>query len=457
MKCHYVGRLLDGTKFDSSRDRSAPFEFKAGSGVIQGWSDGIVTMEVGETASVSLVVALGAPRKRHKTTLCRFYSVAVVSVFTVYRCLCNSQFAILPHKAYGASGSPPKIPPDSTLQFEIELLSWADMEDVVGTGGKVQTKVIKAGIPPPGPPGPGQPDGKPKMHAICLLKVELSTKKNGVIIAQTDAPVEHRIGGGTLPRGVEAALLQMREGAQCELRVAPDWSSVRHTEKNAKQKYPAGWLDSYKGSLDLSAISSIAAEQVAGKMNGGGYTHTSEEKLLVKLELVSFTEVVDASKDGGVLVEMQTEGDGYDKPSMYDICKVKFSLRDEPEGPAATGDYPAGYLDPYKGCDLEAIKKQAGVFESSGGEVALVLGSGNMCVGLELALMEMKRGAKAKLRIHPAYSRYTPVGDVPVRIAVIYPGSLCICCVVDRGSQLPEAEARAPLVRCFAKTNPRAK
>lgn len=56
VKCHYVGRLLDGTKFDSSRDRSAPFEFKAGSGVIQGWSDGIVTMEVGETAIVSLVV-----------------------------------------------------------------------------------------------------------------------------------------------------------------------------------------------------------------------------------------------------------------------------------------------------------------------------------------------------------------------------------------------------------------
>ena len=55
VKCHYVGRLLDGTKFDSSRDRSAPFEFKAGSGVIQGWSDGIVTMEVGETASVSRV------------------------------------------------------------------------------------------------------------------------------------------------------------------------------------------------------------------------------------------------------------------------------------------------------------------------------------------------------------------------------------------------------------------
>lgn len=319
----------------------------------------------------------------------------------------KSQFAILPHKAYGASGSPPKIPPDSTLQFEIELLSWADMEDVVGTGGKVQTKVLKQGAPPPGPPGPGQPDGKPKMHAICMLKIELSTKANGVITAQTEAPVEHRIGGGTLPRGVEAALLQMREGAQCELRVAPDWASVRHTETNAKKKYPAGWLlNSYKGPLELAEIKSVAANHVAGKLNGGGYTHTSQEKLLVKLELESFTEVVDASNDGGVLVEVQSEGEGQETPSMYDICYVKFSLHDEAEGQEATAEQPAD------------------VFESSDGAGGLELGSGNMCVGLELALMQMKKGAKAKLRIHPAYSRYTPVGDVPVRIAVPFPQTL---------------------------------
>ena len=326
----------------------------------------------------------------------------------------KSQFAILPHKAYGASGSPPKIPPDSTLQFEIELLSWADMEDVVGTGGKVQTKVLKQGAPPPGPPGPGQPDGKPKMHAICMLKIELSTKADGVIVAQTQAPVEHRIGGGTLPRGVEAALLQMREGAQCELRIAPDWASVRHTETNAKKKYPAGWLlNSYKGPLDLAAIRSIAANHLAGKLNGGGYTHSSQEKLLVKLELESFTEVVDASKDGGVLVEIQSEGEGYEKPSMYDICHVKFWLRDEAEGQEATDEQPP-----------EA-------FESSDGEVGLELGSGNMCVGLELALMEMKKGAKAKLRIHPAYSRYTPVGDVPVRCVVPFCNATS-CCVAHQ-------------------------
>eukprot|EP00388_Colpodella_angusta_P008597 GDKJ01023405.1.p1 GENE.GDKJ01023405.1~~GDKJ01023405.1.p1 ORF type:complete len:446 (-),score=57.17 GDKJ01023405.1:38-1375(-) len=88
---HYVGTLLNGEKFDSSRDRDEPFVFTIGQGqVIKGWDKGVATMNKGEKA--------------------------------ILRCL--------PDYAYGANGSPPKIPGNSTLTFEVELLDWTKCEDI---------------------------------------------------------------------------------------------------------------------------------------------------------------------------------------------------------------------------------------------------------------------------------------------------------------------------------------
>ncbi len=45
---HYHGTLLDGTVFDSSKERGQPFEFQIGEGrVIKGWDEGVMSMKVG--------------------------------------------------------------------------------------------------------------------------------------------------------------------------------------------------------------------------------------------------------------------------------------------------------------------------------------------------------------------------------------------------------------------------
>jgi len=80
VKVHYVGRLIDGSQFDSSIERGEPTEFGLNQ-VIKGWTEGLQLMSIGS----------------------------------------KYEFFIHPNIAYG-SRPRPKIPANSVLIFEIELL-----------------------------------------------------------------------------------------------------------------------------------------------------------------------------------------------------------------------------------------------------------------------------------------------------------------------------------------------
>ena len=60
VEVHYSGTLLNGEKFDSSRDRDEPFSFTLGKGrVIAGWDEGIALLQVGDQARLIIPPQLG--------------------------------------------------------------------------------------------------------------------------------------------------------------------------------------------------------------------------------------------------------------------------------------------------------------------------------------------------------------------------------------------------------------
>ncbi|CAE7211073.1 FKBP62 [Symbiodinium natans] len=176
VRIHFDVRLLDGTAIGSSRD-TKPFEFIVNQRpleVIQGLEIAVQTMKKGEVA----------------------------------------EFTVAPRFAYDDLGSPPLVPPDATLVFEIELLDWENKLDVLGDGRAIKTILEK------GTPGTLGTLGsaRPQRGQDVVVSVTITSRKGDVLLERSK--LDHTVGSkdfGTVSGIITEVLLTMSEGERCQV------------------------------------------------------------------------------------------------------------------------------------------------------------------------------------------------------------------------------------------------
>lgn len=238
VEVHYVGTLEDGTKFDSSRDRGDPFTFHLGKGeVIKGWDEGVATMKKGEKAILT----------------CK------------------------PEYAYGASGSPPKIPENATLKFEVELLNWKSIKDISGDGGVIK-KILKE----------GEDWDNPKDRDEVIVKYRAKVKGSEEPFASSEEGTEFIVKEGHLCKALPIAVKKMKKGEKALVTAKPDYAFGK---EGLKPGVP------------------------------------SDSELEIDLELVSWKKVEDVTDDGLIIRKVLKKGKSYDKPKEGATVTVRYTGR----------------------------------------------------------------------------------------------------------------------------------
>ncbi|CAG5133011.1 unnamed protein product [Candidula unifasciata] len=172
---HYVGTLLDGTKFDSSRDRGEQFTFSLGKGqVIKAWDIGVASMRKGEVAKLT----------------------------------CRADYA------YGEGGSPPKIPPNATLVFEVELFSWQGEDISPNKDNGIIRSILTEGV------------GHQTPSDYAAVQINYSVKHEQQVLHESKAAqfVLGEVEDPYIVQGLEIALKKMKTKEHSKFTISPAYA-----------------------------------------------------------------------------------------------------------------------------------------------------------------------------------------------------------------------------------------
>ncbi|EXC30695.1 Peptidyl-prolyl cis-trans isomerase FKBP65 [Morus notabilis] len=239
VQVHFSGRIKGGACLDQSRDIGTPFKFKLGQcEVIKGLDEGVATMKKGERAI----------------------------------------FTIPPNLAYGEVGNPPLIPPNSTLVYDIEMISWRTIRDITGDGG-ILKKIIKE----------GEGWATPRDGDEVLVKYK-SSLENGMLVSESDN-TEFYISDDYICPAISRTVKTMRRGEKAELAVKSSYS----------------FKEVVNGTATMGVIAPLASN------------------LTIEIELISWKSVVDVTGDKKVVKKIIKPGEGFDHPNEGAIVKVIYT------------------------------------------------------------------------------------------------------------------------------------
>ncbi|XP_052894393.1 FK506-binding protein 59 isoform X2 [Anopheles moucheti] len=252
---HYTGTLdADGKKFDSSRDRNEPFQFNLGTGsVIKAFDIGVASMKQGEKC--------------------------------ILRCA--------PKYAYGSSGSPPNIPPNATLNFELEILGWKGADLSPKSDGGIQRFIVRSGT------------SRDHPKRGDLVKIHLVGRHEGRVFEERD--VEFCLDEGKefgVVTGVEVALESFNKGEMSRLVLKPAYAfgaegnSELGVPPNATVEYTVT-LNDVEAVVDRSMMSrdEMIAQAQLLREKATKYLKEDKHELALKLYDSAATYLIHKSKE----------------------------------------------------------------------------------------------------------------------------------------------------------------